>query len=96
MNASSAAPLRTGRFQFPTPTLFWRRLHLYADRLELRGWRGWQRYCRRVPLRRILQADAVDDTLLLWLADGTTVRLCVDEADAWKRSIEKRLTPGTS
>lgn len=90
MNTSSAGPLRTGRFRFQTPTLFWRRLHLYADRLELRGWHGWRRYCRRLPLHRILQADAVDDTLLLWLADGTTVRLAVDDAGAWKRAIDAR------
>ena len=86
-----AVPLRTGAFCFQTPTLFWRRLHLYANRLELRGWHWIRRYRRGLPLHRILQTDVVDATLVLWLADGTTIRLCVDDAQAWKQAIDARL-----
>lgn len=89
---SPAAKLRSDSFSFPHPTLFCPRVHLYEDRLELTGWRLWKRYCRRIPLGEILHADAVGATdLLLWIADGKTLRLEIDNAQQWQRTINRRL-----
>jgi hypothetical protein len=88
---SRSSPLRTGWFTFTVPNLFCPRLHLYADRLELQGWRWLGRYRRAIPLRRILQVDATNDRLLVWLVDGSTLRLCVDDAPAWQDAVDGRL-----
>ena len=88
---SPSSPLRTGWFDFSVPTLLRPRLHLYTNRLELQGWRWLGRYRRAIPLRRILQVDATDDRLLVWLVDGTTLRLCVDDAPAWQDAVDGRL-----
>jgi hypothetical protein len=89
--ASQSAPLRTSWFTFSAPALLRPRLHLYADRLELQGWRWLGRYRRAIPLRRVLQVDATDGRLLVWLVDGTTLRLCVDDAPAWRDAVDGRL-----
>lgn len=82
------APLRAGRFSFEEPTLFFRRLRLYEDRIEMSGWRWSGRYRRMIPLERVLQVDVADDRLVLWLTPGSTVRLRVDEPRAWKARID--------
>lgn len=89
--ASDASPLRTSWFSFQKPTLFWRRLHLYPDRLELRGWRWFERYRRSIPFREILQVDVTDEALVVWLDDGTTLRLRVDDAFEWKTAVDAHL-----
>jgi deoxyribodipyrimidine photolyase-like uncharacterized protein len=79
------------RFQFRDPVLLWARMRLYADRLELKGWRVRGRYSRQIRLQQVLQADATsDDSLLLWLSTGETVRFRVREAPRWKRTIEEQ------
>lgn len=84
--------LLSGSFSFAQPTLLCARARLYEDRLELTGWRLWGHYRRRIPLRRILQVDAPgSDRLLLWLADGQTLRLRIDDARRWQQAIAHRL-----
>jgi len=77
---------------FSHPTLLCARARLYEDRLELTGWRLTGRYRRRIPLRRILQVDAPEaNRLLLWMADGQTLRLRIDHAQRWQQVIAQRL-----
>lgn len=93
----SDAALRTGRFRFRHPALLFARVRLYPDRLELTGWHLRGPYRRRIPLRQILQADAMSqDNLLLWLSDGETVRLHLGRAPQWQAAIalqQRRLRP---
>jgi hypothetical protein len=89
---SPGRTLLSGSFSFARPALLCARAHLYENRLELTGWQLTGRYRRRVPLRRILQADAPEaNRLLLWMADGRTLRLRVDEARRWQQAIARRL-----
>lgn len=82
----------SGSFSFSRPTLLCARAHLYDDRLELTGWRLWGRYRRRIPMHRILQADVTESNcLLLWMADGQTLRLRLDDARRWQEAITKQL-----
>lgn len=84
--------LLSGSFSFARPTLFCARAHLYDDRLELTGWRLTGRYRRCILLRRILQADVPSaNCLLLWMADGQTLRLRIDDARRWQQVITRRL-----
>ncbi len=84
-------PPLTSRFGFRNPALWFARATLLADHLELNGWHRRGRYARRIPLTHILQADVQEhDGLLLWLADGETIRLRIDRAAAWKAAIEAR------
>jgi hypothetical protein len=84
--------LLSDSFSFARPRLLCARARLYEDRLELTGWRLWGRYCRRIPLRRVLHADVTDgNCLLLWMADGRTLRLRVDDARRWQKAIDRRL-----
>lgn len=70
-------------------------MRLYADRLELSGWRLHGRYVRRIRLRQILQADVPDEELLLlWLSDGETLRLQVKDAQRWRDAIDGYLSRG--
>jgi hypothetical protein len=81
-----------GRFEFQSPALAFPRARLFADRLELSGWRLSGRFFRRIPLRGILQVDAVNDSaLVIWLSVGETIRLRVNQASSWKMHIEARL-----
>jgi hypothetical protein len=83
--------VRSGRFRFRNPALLWARLRLYEDRLELSGWHLKGHYVRRIRLQHVLQADALQaEALLLWLFDGQTLRLLVEEAPRWKRAIEQQ------
>lgn len=92
-DADSTDPERlSDSFSFAHPTLLWARARLYEDRLELTGWRLTGRYRRRIPLRRILQADVTDENrLLLWMADGQMLRLRIDRAERWQQAIARRL-----
>jgi hypothetical protein len=92
--------LLDGRFDFQSPALEFSRARLYADRLELSGWRLIGRYHRRIPLGSVLQVDALNDSaLVIWLSVGETIRLRVNRASSWKRQIEaqqvhlKKLAP---
>ena len=84
-------------FRFRNPALLGARMRLYADRLELSGWRLQGRYLRRIALPQILQADAPEEeTLLLWLSDGETLRLQVKNALLWRDAIGGFLDRGRS
>lgn len=84
--------LLSGSFSFARPTLLCATARLYDDRLELTGWRLWGRYRRRIPLRRILQVDVRNENrLLLWMVDGQTLRLHIDDAQRWQHAIDRRL-----
>jgi hypothetical protein len=81
--------IRKGRFAFQSPTLFFPRIRLYADRLELSGWRLKGRFHRVVPLRQALHIDTPSDReLLIWLSVGETLRLNIEQATRWKSEIE--------
>ena len=89
---SPGEKLLSGSFSFDCPTLVCARVRLYENQLELTGWRLSGRYRRRVPLPRILQVDVPDENrLLLWLADGQTLRLRIDDAQRWQQAIDRRL-----
>lgn len=89
---SPAKELLSDSFSFPYPTLLFAQVRLFEDRLELTGWRLWERYRRRIPLHRILQVDVPNENcLLLWMADGQTVRLRIDNAQRWQQVITRRL-----
>lgn len=81
--------LLDGRFHFQNPALSFSRARLYADRLELTGWRLSGRFFRRIPLSSVLQVDALNDSaLVIWLSVGEAIRLRVSQASRWKRRIE--------
>jgi hypothetical protein len=81
-----------GRFDFQSPALAFPKARLYADRLELSGWRLTGRFHRRIPLRSVLQVDTLNDSaLVIWLSVGETIRLRVNQASNWKMHIEARL-----
>jgi len=81
--------IRKGRFEFRTPALLLPRARLYADRLELSGWRLKGRFYRIIPLRQVLQIDAPGrDELLIWLSIGETLHLHVEHASKWKTEVE--------
>jgi len=81
-----------GRFDFQSPALAFPKARLYSDRLELSGWRFSGRFHRRIPLRSVLQVDAVNDSVLvIWLSVGETIRLRVNQASSWKTHIEAQL-----
>lgn len=83
--------IRTGPFQFRDPALWFARVRLHADRLDLRGWHWHGRYLRTLPLRQILQVDAAGaNGLVIWLTSGEIVRLRVRQARRWKTEIEAR------
>jgi hypothetical protein len=85
---TSPETVLSGSFRFHNPGLLWARVRLYKDRLELSGWQMQGRYVRQIPLQQVLQADALNaESLLLWLSNGETVRLRVEEALEWKRAI---------
>lgn len=87
-----STPLLTSRFAFQRPVLLLPRLHLYPDRLELRGWHWFERYRRSIPLERILQVDTNDGALVVWLVEGQALRLQVEDADAWRDEIDEQLS----
>ena len=91
MSSSDATLLRTGRFSFQQPVLLRPRLRLYPDRLELTGWRWFERYRRPIPFGRILQVDTTDGTLVVWLTDGRALRLSVDDAAEWREAVDALL-----
>lgn len=82
------APLRSERFSFDAPTLWRPRLRLYEDQVELSGWRWCGRYRREIPFHHILQVDVSGDVLILWLAQGSTLRLRVGDPTEWKDAID--------
>lgn len=83
----------TSPFTFGGPTLFLARARLYADHVELSGWRLRGRYRRRIPLGHILQVDVPNaEELLLWLANGQTLRLGIPHARAWRDTMAAEQT----
>ena len=88
-HSENARVLLANRFSFHAPALFFARARLHKDRIDLSGWHLRGRYRRVIPLKSILQADALpDDGLLLWLASGETLRLRIRRPAAWKAAIE--------
>lgn len=89
---SPGRALLSASFSFARPTLLCARAQLYEDHLELTGWRLWGRYRRRIPLGRVLQVDATSpNRLVLWMADGQTLRLHLECAQRWQQAITRRL-----
>lgn len=89
MVAFSHRPRLRSRFAFRDPALLFAWATLDGDHVTLTGWTWRGRYCRRIPLDRILHADVkVDDELALWLFDGEVLRLRIDDAPTWKRAID--------
>ena len=79
------------RFSFSTPWLLFARARLFADRLELTGWHLQGHYRRDILVARILQVDVLEnDSLVLWLFSGETVRIRIRGARQWKEAIEKQ------
>lgn len=92
MPDSSSPALRSASFSFHDPSLWLARARLYPRRIDLTGWHLRGRYRRRIPLNRILQADAPGPRrLLLWLSDGEVVRLRLRDAHAWQRAIDAQV-----
>ncbi len=82
---------RADRFSFSTPWLLFARARLFDDRLELTGWHMQGHYRREILIARILQVDALEnDSLVLWLFSGETVRIRLRRAWQWKEAIEKQ------
>ena len=97
--ASSPKALRSSRFSFREPPLWFPRLRLFPDHLRLEGWHWQGRYLRRIDLDDILQVDITGTgRLLVWLTRGETIRLRLHDAAAWKRAIDHHrgahATPG--
>ncbi len=96
------SPSRSSRahrswFAFRNPALLFARATLEDDHLTLTGWTWRGHYRRRIPLRRILHADARgDDELILWLFDGETLRLRMKHARAWKARLDTQMEEAQS
>lgn len=75
-------------FRFMQPALWWGRVVLYEDRLELRGWSLQGRYRRVIALTRIQHVDVLaSDGIGLWCTSGETLRLRLKDAAGWKRRL---------
>ena len=85
--AHSDVVLRTAPFSLEHRWLFWARVHLYANRLELTGWSIRGRYHRSIPLVRIEEAESSDGLLALHRSDGTTLHLQLDAPEQWASRI---------
>lgn len=82
----------TGRFAFHSPALLFARAVLSPTHLTLIGWTWRGRYRRQIAITRILHVDARQaDELILWLFDGETVRLRLNQAHRWKAEIERQI-----
>jgi hypothetical protein len=81
----------TSAFDFRNPSLFRGRARLLSDSLLLTGWYWRGRYRRHISLDRILHADVRAEELILWLFDGETLRLRIDDPAAWKAALETRM-----
>ena len=87
MPASPSTPLWSAPFRFAQPALLRPRATLFADRLELTGWRlPCGRYRRVVRLQRLLHETSAPDMLVLWQTGGDVLRLRVSDAAQWKHS----------
>ena len=67
--------------------MFWPRVRLYTDRLELTGWALGGRYHRSISLDRIGEAEPVDEGLVLHLTDGSTLRIEMDSPRQWADAL---------
>ena len=81
----------TSAFDFRNPSLLRGRARLLSDSLLLTGWYWRGRYRRHIALDRILHADVRAEELILWLFDGETLRLRIDDPAAWKAAIDARV-----
>lgn len=92
--------IRRSTFRFARPALLWGRALLYEDRIELRGWNLGGRYRRVIGLRDIDHVDALTaEAVGLWCSGGETLRLHLEDAAEWKRSLlqqQARLEGSTS
>ena len=88
------ATLRS-RFQYADGRLFSAQARLYADRIELAGWRWRGRHQRTVRLDEIIRVDWIPPrsdgvNLALHLQHGEALRLRIAGAGLWKYEIEDR------
>ena len=84
-----ANAVRAGHFSFHEPMLLFPKVQLFEDRLDFGGWHLRGRYHRQIPLKRILQVEVTaGGRLLVWLHNGESLRLRVDDPEQWKRDIE--------
>ena len=85
--AALDVPLRTAAFGLEDRWLFWPRVRLCTDRLELTGWYLWGRYHRSISLDRIGEVESVDEGLVLHLTDGSTLRIEMDSPRQWADAL---------
>ena len=85
--ASLDVPLRTAAFGLEDRWLFWPRVRLYTDRLELTGWYLWGRYYRSISLGRIGAVEPIEDGLILHLTDGSALRIEIDTPREWADAL---------
>jgi hypothetical protein len=86
--APPETPIYTASFAPADRWLFWPRLCLYVDRLELTGWRGWRRVRRTVPLRQIHRVAAPDDeTLVVQTQCHAGFTIQVEDAPQWADAV---------
>lgn len=81
-------PIMCDSFRSDEWWLWWGRLCLYVDRLELTGWRGWTSFRREIPLARLVRVRSLtENTLLVCLRNRDAVSVQVNNAPQWARSI---------
>lgn len=81
-------PILSAPYRTDERGLFLARLRLYLDRLELSGWRWWRRVRREIPLARVTEVEAPDETTLrVHPRDGDPLFLQLDNAERWARAI---------
>lgn len=75
-------------FQSDDRWLWWGRLCLYIDRLELSGWRGLSSFHCTIPLTQLAHVRApTSDTLVVRPRNREPTSIQIDEAPQWARSI---------
>lgn len=80
--------LRVSSFALEDKWLFWSRVRLYADRLELVGWSLTGRYRRVIRLEHIEEVDTTGDDLVLEFKDRSFLRMGIDGPEQWASAIE--------
>jgi hypothetical protein len=81
-------PIMCDSFRSGERWLWWGRLCLYVDRLELSGWRGWTSFHRDLPLARLVRVRApTQSTLTVHPRNQDAVSVQVDKAPQWARSV---------
>jgi len=86
--------LLSSRFRYPGHRLFFTRARLFFDRIELTGWNLGKRYERTIALDQVdaFEWDLAASTVTLRLAEDERLALQLTNLEAWKRSLEQRLS----